>query len=163
MAATFFDATEDYDKALLHSSVRTHAEADRVAEEVEQEIIERYTLSGTPTLNERVSGVSAYLYYYAENNLWYTVALLGYNPTLSSAAGYSATRSAWTGFCKAFRRVIADVTSHRLRHYHAEADVVAESAGRESWTYGQSRDLRWPRGWDRPLSKYDKKPPVWSL
>lgn len=161
MAAAYFDATDAYDKLLLHSSVRTDSEADRVAEQVETEIIDFYTEQGILRFAQQDSNDGTY--WYKENDQWFTILLWGYKPAAADANGYDATRSDWTGFCKAFRRTVAEVTSHRLRHYHAERGVTSETAGRESWTYSTARDTDWPPNWRKYLRRYDKKPPVWSL
>ena len=151
--AIYFDSDEAVDKALLHSSVRTHSDLDRIINEVEDDIIEVFRVEGTsraPTSSDGNQGV----YQVLENGVYHTTFLWGYKPVLVDAAGYDATRANWTGFAKVMRQAIADVVSHRVRHYDADDGVTAESHGRESWDYQKGRNLRWPAQWDRLLDRY---------
>ncbi len=48
---------------------------------------------------------------------------------------------------EAMRRTIADVASHRLRYYDAEAGVVASSVGSRSRSRKRPLDPLWPGRW----------------
>lgn len=155
--ALWFDASED--TALLHESVRTHTEIAAVALEAEDDVTHYFTTTGQPTLEDRIPGATQ-PYWFIENGVAYTVELYGYAPDPEDAAGFDATRANWTGFAKAFRQTIADVTSHRLRHYDELYDLRSESHGRESWSYRDSRELRWPPNWRHHLRRYSTKAPA---
>lgn len=152
--ATYFDPEEEVDLALLHPDVRAHSDLARVANAAEADIVEQFTKQGTASLRDRATGAGNPFYYYTENGVWYTVHLMGYHATPSSAAGYAEDRADWTGLCEAMRWTVADVTTWRLLHYDDDPDVTAETHGRESWTYRAGRDTRWPPNWDRRLRRY---------
>lgn len=151
--ATYFDSGESVDLALLHPDVQTHSDLDRVIDEVEQDIVAQLTKEGGSAL-AAPSGSTQGVCEYTENGRTFTVWLYGYKQTLADAAGYSATRAAWTGLAKAMRDTIALVVSHRLKNYDAQDGVSQETHGRESWSYRAGRDSAWPSGWDRSLRKY---------
>jgi hypothetical protein len=151
--AAYFDKAEAFDLTLLHLDARAHDDLARVVDEAELEIIERFTREEPSPLaapDDSHKGI----YEVLENEVWYTTYLWGYEPAAADAAGFSATRSAWTGFAKAMRLTVARVASHRIRHYDALYGVSAETHGRESWTYAARRELAWPPDWDSLLRRY---------
>lgn len=161
--AVWFDENDTDDTNLLHSDVRSHAEIGRVADEVELDVVDYFTTTGQPTLENRVAGQTT-PYWFIENGVAYTVELYGFAPDPADAAGYDANdRADWSDFAEAFRATIAHVLGHRLRHYDELYGIQSERHGRESWTYKGSRDLRWPPNWKRRLKKYITKPPVYSV
>lgn len=166
--AVWFKPEAGADLDLIPASMWTHDDLRRVVQEVEDEIISHYTAAGAVRLRDSDGFTLAELYYYVENNVEYTVQLMGYHADPASASGYNADRTQWTGFCKAFRQTIANVVVHRLKRMTDAPEVASERRGERSWTYRESwteknRDERWPRYWNRLLMKYARKPPVWSV
>lgn len=132
--ATYFNSGSD--TALIHLSVRTHAELATVAAAVEDDVLRRFTLGFNSTDRE--------------------VYLEGYETDADSAD---------TSLKDALRRTIGEVTSHRLRHYDDKRGVVSESRGARSVTYasGDSGDPDWPDGWDYRLADFDIRNPFWGV
>lgn len=166
--AVWFKPEVAADLGLLPESLWTHDDLHRVAEEVENEIIAHYTKEGEVRLRDSDGFALAELYYYVENNVEYTVQLIGYHEDPAEASGYNADRNLWTGFAKAFRQTIARVVIHRLNRMTSTPEVQSETRGDRSWTYRESwteknKDERWPKYWNRLLKRYDRKPPVWSV
>jgi len=133
--ATYFDSTDADDKALLHASIRAHAELANVAALVEEEVLRHYTLGDTASGRE--------------------VYLQGY--TADADAADAALR-------ESLRRTVGEVTSHRLRHYDKEPGLVRESRGGRSkqWS-AKGVDPNWPDGWTRRLVDFDTRTPFYNL
>ena len=134
--AYFLDVTDDDDLALVHASVRGHAELGTTVEESERDVLLKYTVrTGTNT---------------------YEVQLEGYVD--SDPASSHATLVA------ALKRAVARVTSHRLRNYDRNPlyqkerlDVYEYDRGSGA---GSATDM-WPPNWDDELRKFFGETPVW--
>lgn len=134
--ATFFDTTSTLDLALLHSSVRAHADLNNVVDNVEREVLLNYT---TRT---------------GENT--YEVELEGYDDDVP--ADSHATLK------EALRQAIGKIVSHRLRLYDAKSHFQSEKLGDYSYSRGTDSgtlDVEWPVGWDVELNRLYRERDVW--
>lgn len=134
--AYFFNAADEDDLALLHSTVRRHAERDTTVEEAERDVLGEFTVrTGTNT---------------------YEVALEGYVD--ADPATSHATLKA------ALKRAIAKVVSYRLRGYDRNPGYQRERLDVYEYDRGsgstRSSEL-WPTGWDRELRKFFSETQSW--
>ena len=154
----YFDVGQAYDKHLMADAAQTSPRARAIAAEVEREIVDRYT----DLLRRRPIG-DYYSDVFELSDEEHGVFLRGYNSDVTSASGYNADRSLWTGFAAAMRSVIANLTSHRIIHFEADPGVVSETRGARSVTRRGPVNKKWPVGWDEPLRLYDIRPAVYHL
>lgn len=125
--ATFFNVTgETNDSALLHHSIRSHAEAQNVVDATERDILSCFTRG--------MSDSSQF------------VALEGYedDAPASSEAGLKAD----------LKYTIGEVASHRLRYLDDDPKATLSVRGsRKLGRKAGALDPMWPSGWERRLIK----------
>lgn len=148
---SYFVSADAHDQSLLHSSIRAHADLPVVAAQVEVDVIAYFIEPGddgsaTPAPGE--------LFSFEEHGEWFTVRLMGYHSDPVLASGYDADRAQWTGLARALRQVIADVVSHRLRHYDDRSGVVSWRRSKRSESRSEALDTQWPEDWSRGLARY---------
>jgi hypothetical protein len=162
--ATYFDASDSHDVALLRADVQTHAELDRVATAAERDVIDVYR----ERYIELVSGDQYFIDanpYVEDADKGIYIMLDGYAPDAADADGYEASgRDDWTGFAKALRLAIARVVSHRLRYIDDDptATLTVEGSRTESRAAGSLR-AEWPSRWQGSLDAYDLRDAVFVL
>ena len=148
----YFNPNQPPDRSLLHSSVRDHGELSHVAKQAERDVIARFTERLGPTT---LTSAQVEPYRYTTGDQRFRVNLAGYHADPAEADGYDADRGQWTGLAAALRLAIARVTSHRLRHYDQDEDVVSESRGERRVEYREGKvDPLWPNGWRSSLDLY---------
>jgi len=155
--ATYFDSADANDTALVHPSVRTHAELANVASQVEYEVIQVYTFKvnrAASMYSLQASGIQSSAtekpYFYPSED--YVVYLNGFKPDAGDANVSALLKDA-------LRRTIADVVSHRLFNIDsAGGNVIEEQRGRRRIKYAEGKDAEWPENWDRRLTTFDLRP-----
>lgn len=148
--ATYFDPSSSSDIFLIHSSVRAHSELVQMAAQVEEEIINHYR-------ERNRDGYAEYPYYgsstgtaFITTDGKYVIWLDGYKEDASLADARLKD---------ALRRTIADVISHRLKHYDDEPGIKSWTQGRRSVTYsGSGIDGQWPKAWNKRLTEFNLNP-----
>jgi len=148
MASYFNTGT---DTALLHPSVRTHAELANIAAAAEYDVIQAYTyrVKGK-SFNSQVQIQPDGPYYYTTED--YVVYLDGFNPD-ADHANVSALLK------EALQRTIADVISHRILNINsAGGSILEEKRGRRTIKYADAKDLLYPEDWDSRLASFDLRP-----
>lgn len=148
--ASYFDISSAADLFLIHSSVRDHCELSQMAASVEDEIISQYR-------ERNVGGYTEYPYYSSQTGTPYTTTDGKYIIWLD---GYKVDADeADTRLKDAMRRTIADVISHRLKHYDDEPGIKSWTQGRRSVVYaGDGIDAHWPKSWNKRLIEFNLNP-----
>lgn len=146
----YFDPTSDSDKSLLHSDVRDHSELERVATQVEFDVINHY--------REELryeSGSRAYAYP-PNGPVQTAVYLNGYEEDPQKAEKH---------FREALRHTIADLISFSLRVYDNEIGVTSQRRGGRSKSFAGKVPTpnQWPDGWSRRLAIYDNTEVLYGL
>lgn len=153
---SFFNPAKAIDHGLLHASVREHDDVSVVAAQAEDDVVREFT--------ERGDFGGGELHTETRGAYTFTVMLLGYDPDETEAQGYDTDPNSWSGFAKAMRETIADVTSHRLRYYDVDSTVTSETMGRRSETRQRGTlDVMWPRNWSWRLNPYDVRPKTFVI
>lgn len=153
----FFTTGSGYDLNLLTEAAMISSERDRVAAEVEREIVSRYT----DLLIRRPLGADYDEVLESDNVRG--VFLRGYNADVTLAEGYDADSAIWSGFAATLRGVIANVISHRVEQIGIDTTITSESRGSRSITRSRPVNKRWPDAWDEPLKHYDLRVPAYHL
>lgn len=142
--AEYIDSAND-DSNLLHPEAQDHADLSEVEDRVESEVIEKFTVRSKRTKHG---------FFETELSGDLVVALDGYEESADDAD---------SEFKDAFKRTLADVISHRIRHIHEHEDVTSESLSDYSYDRQEGFDPEWPRNWDWRLNKYDLRRPLYTI
>lgn len=160
--ATYFDVQDPAHVAMiLPAEMRKAAELATVVEEVEQDILDRYTRrlpmpSYWPGYSPSPNGTALYPGAFALDDTGQTWLLL---------RGYAIDPAdADARFTLAFRRAIAEVTGWRLQRLRR--DIAAESQ-----QLMEGKHVRWskasvekyPPDWDRRLREFDLRDPNYVI
>lgn len=148
--ATFFNTENPNDLALLHADVREATELDRLAEQVEYEVILFYK-------QRDMQGIATYQDFFryeagASPLTGIKVRLVGYNE--------SDPAKSEPDLKEALRRTIAEVLSYQLRNYENANGVASQSQGNRSVTYTSGQPPTWrnfPHGWNLYLRNFDAR------
>lgn len=154
----YFSTSEAYDNNLIADEAYGSLRLKAVSEQVEREVINRYT----DLLRRRPIGEDYDQVFELADNVR-GVFLRGYKSDITLADGYNTDRSKWTGLAAALRSVIANLTSHRVMNFSVDPGIVSESRGARSVTRKGPVNKSWPVGWDEPLRFYDIRPAVYHL
>lgn len=150
--ASYFDASEQADKDLLHSDVRDHAELELVATDVEYQVIEHFR-------QEKEYDETSLMPANPQDAIETEIRLAGYDVDADDADVDEHLK-------KALRYTIAYVISYCLRNYDNERNVNSKKRGNRSKSYSGSIPTKeeWPDDWSyRYLDTFDTTDIVYGL
>lgn len=147
----FFDTNEQDDLDLLHSSIRSHDELDKVIANVEYEILDYYKQRPSIPLTLKTGRENLY----TTNEI--NVRLIDYDNETPSNSEQDLK--------DALKKTIAEVASWVLRNYDNSQGVESIQQGKRSISfYGLSPSWQdFPRGWQRWLKNFDDREALYSI
>lgn len=159
-AERFFDVGSSVDLDYLPQRFWDHEDLPQVAQEVERDVINWFTVTGRGAPREFFGPGHIHI----QEDSKGAVFLWGYGGRPEETDGYDSDRSKWTDLAEALRYTIAQVIQHRLEHQDVDPTVTSERRGDRRVQREPDRlDPKWPRNWTRPLKRYDSRPTSYQL
>lgn len=168
--ASYFDATNDEDVALLPKKLQDDENLALLAARSEAEVIAQYTVNVyTPIpIGLGYTAIGQVPYDLGPNTAAVKVApfiyvcLRGYAVDPTAADGYAAAIANASGLYLALKREIAGVVTYRITQNKHETGLVMENDGTKQRMYRQDAEDQWPRRFGFWLRDFDVRPVNWA-